>query len=186
MAKKKKKKTPNFLVSRSLLLFFLGIALGIASQRIPLSRAYTNEVLLPIEHQFSTESEIDGHPTSVFQIDRSGYSLAYDARNRNPAWVYEHLTANGLKGSISRLHSQFKEDEIITTHLRVTLADYKGSGFDRGHMAPAADHKATIKSMNDTFFLSNRSQSDHQVHERHFFPKQYVSAVPQVESWLLG
>lgn len=38
---------------------------------------------------------------------------------------------------------------------RATNADYRGSGFDRGHLAAAANHKWTQKAMDDTFYLSN-------------------------------
>lgn len=38
---------------------------------------------------------------------------------------------------------------------RATSADYKGSGFDRGHLAAAANHKWSQKAMEDTFYLSN-------------------------------
>ncbi|SPJ31973.1 DNA/RNA non-specific endonuclease [Candidatus Protochlamydia amoebophila] len=43
----------------------------------------------------------------------------------------------------------------IPLHLRATLADYKGSGFDRGHMTPAANHRSTFDIMENTFFLTN-------------------------------
>jgi len=69
--------------------------------------------------------------------------LAYDARNRNPIWVYEHLTAESIRGNADRSHADFKEDGNIPQHLRATLADCKGSGFDRGHQAPAADHRSS-------------------------------------------
>lgn len=38
---------------------------------------------------------------------------------------------------------------------RATSADYKRSGFDRGHLAAAANHKLSQKAMEDTFYLSN-------------------------------
>ena len=81
--------------------------------------------------------------------------MAYDVRNRNPAWVYEHLTAESTKGNADRSHSDFKEDDSITHHLRATLADYRSKGFDRGHMAPAADHRSSQDAMADTFFMTN-------------------------------
>lgn len=34
-------------------------------------------------------------------------------------------------------------------------ADYKGSGYDRGHLAAAGNHKVDQKHMEQTFFLSN-------------------------------
>ena len=45
----------------------------------------------------------------------------------------------------------------IPARFRVKLADYAGSGLDRGHMAPAMNHKATQKGMDDTFYLTNIS-----------------------------
>lgn len=33
--------------------------------------------------------------------------------------------------------------------------DYKGSGYDRGHLAAAGNHKVEQKHMEQTFFLSN-------------------------------
>jgi len=132
----------------------IGLVLGIASQRIPEVRAYTNDVL-PTEYLFRQKSSITGLPTSSFHIDQRGYSLAYDARQRNPAWVYEHLTADSIKGSADRPHSAFKDDEVIPKHLRASMTDYRGSGFDRGHMAPAADHRSSKEAMDDTFFMTN-------------------------------
>lgn len=38
---------------------------------------------------------------------------------------------------------------------RATNGDYRGSGFDRGHLAAAANHKWSQKAMEDTFYLSN-------------------------------
>lgn len=89
-----------------------------------------------------------------FQINRPNYSLAYDARNRNPAWVYEHLTKENIKGEAGR-SLEFKEDDNLPAHLRATLAYCRGQGFDRGHMAPAANHRSSAAAMCDTFYMTN-------------------------------
>jgi endonuclease G len=161
----------------------VGAAIGIASQRIPEIKSYTDAFIGPIEksktfkevmakigqytHHFDVVDEhfdyshytqehpLPGHPVSSFLINRSGYSLAYDARTRNPAWVYEHLTAENIKGDVDRSQFSFKEDESIPQHLRATPADYKGQGLGQGHMAPAADHRSNLNAMNETFYLTN-------------------------------
>ena len=71
-------------------------------------------------------------------------------------WVYEqlHIFSESINGIAERF-SDFKEDDILPKHLRATLADYRGNGFDRGHMAPAADHRSSQEAMADTFYLSN-------------------------------
>lgn len=101
-------------------------------------------------------------PCCFTEINRSGYSLSYDHRTKNSVWVYEKLTAENLKGNVDRENYQFKEDPVIEKIFRSTLQDYKGSGFDRGHLAPAANHKCNACEMAETFFLSNMSPQNPQ------------------------
>ena len=54
----------------------------------------------------------------------------------------------------------FREDKAVTTG-SATLNDYKKSGYDRGHMAPAADFRWSFDAMNDTFYLSNMCPQTH-------------------------
>lgn len=100
------------------------------------------------------------------QLVRKAYAAAYDRRLRHPAWTAEHLTASSLgrsgsgKGSSEsekgdRQKSQFKEDEQIPLPFRARLQDYFRSGYDRGHMVPAADAKKSQDAMDETFLLSN-------------------------------
>jgi len=96
-------------------------------------------------------------PQKPLQIERPGYTLEYDGRTRNAQWVYECLTSENLEGKIERENYSFQEDPKIPRMLQNTLADFKGSGFDRGHLAPAADHKSSADAMRDTFYLSNMS-----------------------------
>ncbi|PJD94525.1 MAG: endonuclease G [Parachlamydia sp.] len=135
----------------SLVLFCLGIGLGVASQNLPtLDSANINSL-----NSTFISKEIPKKCCSSFFIERDGYSLGYDARNRNPAWVYEHLSQENLKGEAERMSCAFKEDESLPEHLRATLMDYQGKGYDRGHLAPAADHKSCHNRLADTFYLTN-------------------------------
>ena len=54
----------------------------------------------------------------------------------------------------------FREDKAVSTG-SATLNDYKKSGYDRGHMAPAADFRWSFDAMNDTFYLSNMCPQTH-------------------------
>jgi endonuclease G len=56
---------------------------------------------------------------------------------------------------VDRSKSAFKEDTDIPTLFRALLKDYSGSGYDRGHQAPAADATFTQEAMDQTFLLTN-------------------------------
>ena len=53
-------------------------------------------------------------------------------------------------------NDNFREDPEILSG-SATLADYRGSGYDRGHLAPAADMSFSIKTMDESFYMSNMS-----------------------------
>lgn len=96
-----------------------------------------------------------GQPESVHVRHREGYSVGVDSRLRIPVWVQYELNASELNGPGDRDDSSFKEDASIPPPARALLADYRGSGFDRGHMAPAGDMKRNQKVMDESFLLSN-------------------------------
>lgn len=87
------------------------------------------------------------------------YILSYDRRLRAPAWVIEHLTPDKLKDreSTNRNRSRFYEDNAIHEYFRAKNADFTNSGYDRGHMAAAANHKMNQEDMDQTFAYSNIS-----------------------------
>jgi len=98
-----------------------------------------------------------GLPTRERVRAFAGHVLGYDCATRNPAWVLERLTKEDVHGEGDRKVSKFKEDQLIERRFRSKLSDYARSGYDRGHMAPAMNHKASQQRMDDTFCLSNMS-----------------------------
>ncbi len=101
-------------------------------------------------------------------IHRTGYVLAYDGKTRHASWVYEELTEKNLEGSADRLGYDFMEDPLIPAHLRARKEDYKGSGFDRGHLSPAANARSSHETMKDTFYLSNISPQHPQLNRKYW------------------
>jgi endonuclease G len=95
-----------------------------------------------------------GKPQAVYERVREGYVLAQDARLKIPLWVQYELNANEMSGPASRT-DDFQPDTSIPFGYRAELEDYSGSGFDRGHMAPAGDMKRSWRVMSESFLLSN-------------------------------
>ena len=85
---------------------------------------------------------------------RKGYLLAHSSERKTPIWVIEHLTAEKAQGSVER-YNKFLPDPDLKEEERAELSDYKNSGYDRGHMAPAADMKRDQQAMVECFYLSN-------------------------------
>ncbi|WFD19616.1 nuclease [Malassezia caprae] len=103
---------------------------------------------------------LSGHPGPVADFLRNqAYVSAYDRRLRHPVWTAEHLTAESIRRppgtEVNRAQSIFAEDPRIPAAFRSTNSDYFRSGYDRGHMVPAADAKSSQAAMNETFYLSN-------------------------------
>jgi len=87
-------------------------------------------------------------------IRKDNLIILYDQSKRIPVLVAESLTKETLRGNAKR-SSRFYEETSIPTAFRSTKGDYKGSGFDRGHMAPAGNNKGSNDRMRQTFSLSN-------------------------------
>lgn len=96
-----------------------------------------------------------GFPSLANIKVRESYVTSYDPRTRTASWVIERLNPASLNGPSDRKYCDFKEDDSVHVLHRATNADFRGSGFDRGHLAAAANHKWSQKAMEDTFYLSN-------------------------------
>ncbi len=105
---------------------------------------------------FATRHLRLGQPRAVFELVREGYVLAADARLKIPLWVQYELSPDDLNGPVER-SNDFRSDTSIPIGSRAELADYRGSGLDRGHQAPAADMNRSESVMSQSFLLSNMS-----------------------------
>lgn len=99
-------------------------------------------------------------PTSTTNqiIKHTYYSLSYSESHEQAEWVYYMLTKEMVQG-VQKRKDQFRSDPSVTTG-SATLLDYKGSGYDRGHLAPAADMKLNQISMSESFYMSNMSPQE--------------------------
>jgi endonuclease G len=88
-------------------------------------------------------------------ITHKNYTLSYSEQHEQAEWVFYYLSTEDITGSAQRTND-FREDPAVSTG-SATLADYHGSGYDRGHLSPAADNSANAQAMSESFYMSNMS-----------------------------
>ncbi len=86
------------------------------------------------------------------------YSVLFDTVHRVPLWVAYELTAEEARGTIPRKKS-FEIDRNLYK-VSSTNADYTRSGYDRGHLAPAADMAFSREAMDESFYFTNVAPQD--------------------------
>ena len=96
------------------------------------------------------------YSTDQAVIERIYYTLQYNDEHEQADWVAHQLFADSLKLPKFQRKDDYRNDTRVKTG-SATLADYKGSGFDRGHLAPAADFSYSEYALSQSFFMSNMS-----------------------------
>ena len=88
-------------------------------------------------------------------VKHENYALSYSEQFEQALWVAYQLTAKEVKGRFRRVNHYEKDSKIKSG--TPSSADYKGTGYDRGHLAPARDMSFSYNAMLQSFYLSNIS-----------------------------
>lgn len=88
-------------------------------------------------------------------ITHSGYSLLYNEIHEQADWVAYQLTKEETVKLYVRTNKFILDPKINT--ITASDIDYKGSGYDRGHLAPASDMGWSSITMKESFYYSNMS-----------------------------
>lgn len=89
-------------------------------------------------------------------LEKAGFKLGYSFKRRQALWVSYILTAEHLQAKQVTRRNRFKADPEVK-YWPVRPRDYSKSGFDKGHLAPAADMTYSLPSMEHSFLMTNIS-----------------------------
>ncbi len=99
-----------------------------------------------------TDADLSNHED--FLVVRNQYVLSYSRTKKVPNWVSWKLTAGDLGGG--GRHKKFRADPTIPKKWgRATDADYKRSGYTRGHIVASGERQASVRENSKTFVFTN-------------------------------
>lgn len=138
--------------------FVMLIVVGLMADHCSHASAPAN----PLRSYADTDSAlltVSGTETAdVVSLSYPGFNIEFSNRHHQPVYAAWILTPGHARGTLKRADN-FRPDPAVTHS--ATLGDYRGSGYDRGHMAPAGDMKYDAEAQSASFFLTNMSPQDH-------------------------
>lgn len=99
-------------------------------------------------------------PANLKSVEKEyeGFRISYNPETKNPNWVAWELLGNEVEGNAPRSNKFWHDEELEGCSYN---SDYSRSGYDRGHMCPAADQKWSERAMSDCFVMANMCPQDH-------------------------
>lgn len=133
------------------LLLLIGLCISIMWCRTPLHT--TGNGIDKLEIPVYSEASYKHH------LVYEGYEVLLNGKTLIPEWVAYELTSQEVDGTNPR-SNHFRTDPNFNG-AQADDNDYRNSGWDRGHMAPAADMKLTENMMRESFYFTNICPQNH-------------------------
>lgn len=109
--------------------------------------------------QLEIPSMGDGVTSQILHY--TGHTLSYNNETRLPNWVAYELTGKEVQGDNPRKDKFARDPQVKGA--QADKEDYRNSGWDRGHMAPAGDMKWSTKAMDESYYFTNICPQNHEL-----------------------
>ena len=166
------KKIDKSILSALLLVVIFAAWLIVQRTGLLSGRAATPLVQLP-DDQLELPAERPGDRIMTYK----GYVSSYNPETLIPDWVAYELTEEETHGDATRADKDFSMD-MNYRGKQAMREDYWGSGWTRGHMAPAGDFMWDDEAMSETFFFMNICPQREELNNKDW---QYLEK--QVRAW---
>lgn len=136
----------------ALLIILLFLAVGVALCRSEKATEQKSDIHRPHAETYDMMKVVTNPQLDETFVRYAGMDISFNQSRHIPNWVAWELTPDEVSGEVSRTN-RFLNDPNVPGCPQTT--DYRNTGFDRGHMAPAGDMKWSTDAMAETFYLTN-------------------------------
>jgi endonuclease G len=144
---------------RKLKILLILIVIGVVIYFIYKSTQSHAQVTSSDQHAIHYEGLRAFYPESDEQgqiIDYKAFSIQYNEEAEQALWVVYLLTKKMVTNKLVKRYDKFLTDPNIETG-SASPSDYKRSGYDKGHLCPAADMAWDKETQRECFYMSNMS-----------------------------
>ncbi|MCA0239004.1 MAG: DNA/RNA non-specific endonuclease [Bacteroidetes bacterium] len=168
MARKSSSDSGGFLFKTGIFAVLAGVAFWLFNQFSgkktdePANTNTSTEMPAKTE-QPAEQASVSKVPENILPASTTGevvrhtwFTLSYNEDHEQAEWVAYELTRDRLNENWAERPNTFRPDPEVRTE-SATPRDYTGSGYDKGHLCPAADMAFNETAIDESFFMSNIS-----------------------------
>lgn len=150
-------RTATIILLISCLLICIGAVLAFSLNKSSESHPIDPQSVIT-KHYPGLETVIIPESTPSQIKEYEGFTLSFNKDNHTANYVAWELLGEETEGEEGR-HNKFWTDTDLKNC--PSTSDYSRTGFDRGHLCPAADQKWSATAMEDCFSMSNIAPQAH-------------------------
>ncbi|CAD5939760.1 Nuclease [Planktothrix agardhii] len=143
-------------VSGSNILRYLGIGFAVFLTLTGCQTLFKPPTASDIHLKLGNPSQAKSDPQNPtnFLIEKPEFVLSYNSTTGTANWVSWQLNSSWV--GIVKRQNNFRPDETLPPGwYQVQSNDYRGTGYDRGHLVPSGDRTNNLDQNSTTFLMTN-------------------------------